>query len=67
MTDEFISTAQILGDGGSISARLDSYESRPEQMALAKSVEEAIQKGHHLVAEAGTGVGKSFALSLIHI
>lgn len=61
MSDERISAEQVLGDGGSISRRLKSYESRPEQLALANSVEEAIQKGHHLVAEAGTGVGKSFA------
>lgn len=61
MTDERISAEQVLGDGGSISKRLDSYESRPEQLALANSVEQAIYSGHHLVAEAGTGVGKSFA------
>lgn len=61
MSDERISAEQVLGDSGSISRRLESYESRPEQLALANSVEAAIQKGHHLVAEAGTGVGKSFA------
>ena len=61
MNDERISAEQILGKDGSIARRLDSYESRPEQLALAASVEDSIRNGHHLVAEAGTGVGKSFA------
>lgn len=55
------SSEQVLGADGSIARRLPSYESRPEQLALAASVEEAILNKHHLVAEAGTGVGKSFA------
>ncbi len=61
MSDEQFSAEQILGQNGSIARRLDSYESRPEQLALAASVEDAIRNKHHLVAEAGTGVGKSFA------
>ncbi|APZ90686.1 ATP-dependent DNA helicase [Fuerstiella marisgermanici] len=61
MTDKPVSTAQVLGPDGSIAKRLKSYEVRPEQLALACSVEEAIANKHHLVAEAGTGVGKSFA------
>lgn len=61
MSDEQFSAEQILGQDGSIARRLDSYESRPEQLSLAASVEDAIRNKHHLVAEAGTGVGKSFA------
>lgn len=61
MSDAPLSSADILGPQGSIARRLDSYESRPQQLALAASAEEAICNGHHLVAEAGTGVGKSFA------
>lgn len=61
MSDPLPSAAEVLGPDGSIARRLKSYESRPEQVALAESVEEAIVGGHHLVAEAGTGVGKSFA------
>ncbi len=37
------------------------YEHRPEQLAMAEAVERAIRGSHHLVVEAGTGVGKSFA------
>jgi ATP-dependent DNA helicase DinG len=51
----------ILGPGGRIAARLGHYEHRPQQLAMAEAVEEALQQGHHLLAEAGTGVGKSFA------
>ena len=51
----------VLGEDGLVSRRLPSYEVRPEQMSLAAAVDEAIRDGHHLVAEAGTGVGKSFA------
>jgi ATP-dependent DNA helicase DinG len=51
----------ILGPGGRIAARLAHYEHRPQQLAMAEAVEEALHKGHHLLAEAGTGVGKSFA------
>lgn len=52
---------EILGPNGSIARRLAHYEHRPEQLAMAEAVAEAMQKQHHLVAEAGTGVGKSFA------
>lgn len=38
---------------------LPGYESRPQQQALAAAVEEAIVEGRHLLAEAGTGTGKS--------
>jgi ATP-dependent DNA helicase DinG len=37
------------------------YEPRREQAALAAAVEHALVTGRHLVAEAGTGVGKSLA------
>ena len=61
MSSDLISTEDVLGVDGSIARRLDSYEPRPEQLALALAVEEALAERHHLVAEAGTGVGKSFA------
>ncbi len=51
----------ILGPGGAIARRLASYESRPEQLAMAGAVARAIEDKHHLLVEAGTGVGKSFA------
>src|SRR5581483_7938614 len=43
---------------------LPGYEPRPEQAALASAVDRALATGEHLVAEAGTGVGKSLAYLL---
>jgi ATP-dependent DNA helicase DinG len=51
----------ILGPQGRIAQRLSHYEHRPEQLAMAEAVTQAIADKRHLVVEAGTGVGKSFA------
>ncbi|RLS52307.1 MAG: helicase [Planctomycetota bacterium] len=51
----------VLGDEGLIARRMPHYESRPQQLAMARSVARAIAGQQHLVVEAGTGVGKSFA------
>jgi ATP-dependent DNA helicase DinG len=51
----------ILGKSGRIAQRLKTYEQRPEQLQMAHAVAEAIRTKTHLVVEAGTGVGKSFA------
>src|SRR6202035_2224417 len=51
----------ILGPTGAIARRLPSYEARPEQLAMAQAVARAIETPGHLMVEAGTGVGKSFA------
>ncbi|MHC5538951.1 ATP-dependent DNA helicase, partial [Singulisphaera rosea] len=37
------------------------YEARPEQLEMAAAVASAIDRSTHLMVEAGTGVGKSFA------
>lgn len=51
----------ILGPGGAIARRLKNYEHRHEQLEMARAVATALRDRKHLVAEAGTGVGKSFA------
>ena len=51
----------ILGPSGRIAARLEHYEERPQQLEMARAVAGAIEAREHLIAEAGTGVGKSFA------
>jgi ATP-dependent DNA helicase DinG len=56
-----LTPAEILGPTGRIAARLTHYETRPQQLAMADAVAEAIRTRRHLIAEAGTGVGKSFA------
>ncbi len=50
----------VLAPGQSISRRLEHYEDRQEQLAMAEAVAAAIAEKRHLVVEAGTGVGKSF-------
>ena len=44
-----------------IARRLPSYESAAEQLQMAEAVAQAIDGPGHLMVEAGTGVGKSFA------
>src|SRR5689334_16267185 len=58
---ESLTAADILGPDGRIAARLKNYEERPQQLEMADAVARAIAGKRHLVAEAGTGVGKSFA------
>lgn len=60
VSDE-LSVDSILGDEGSISRRLNHYEPRSQQLAMAREVATALETEQHLVAEAGTGTGKSFA------
>lgn len=52
---------EILGGGGAIARALVNYEPRPQQLAMAEAVAAAIAATRHLMVEAGTGVGKSFA------
>ncbi len=53
--------SEILGPDGPIAAALTTYEVRPQQQAMADAVANAFEVGEHLLVEAGTGVGKSFA------
>lgn len=55
------STQQILSTNGLIADALPSYEPRPQQVEMAQAVEDALRDEKHLLVEAGTGVGKSFA------
>ncbi len=53
--------ASILGPDGAVARRLKSYEVRDQQLQMSQAVAKAIENRNHLVVEAGTGVGKSFA------
>ncbi|MEW6086047.1 MAG: helicase C-terminal domain-containing protein [Chloroflexota bacterium] len=53
--------AAVLEYGGPFSQYFESFEQRPEQVAMMRSVADALSYGSHLMVEAGTGVGKSFA------
>src|SRR6266851_6696651 len=56
-----MSVAGILGPDGVVARRLPGYEPRPQQLAMAEAVADAIAERRHFMVEAGTGVGKSFA------
>lgn len=57
-----LGAADILSTGGPISKRLgEGFESRAEQVRMAESVASAMAAKSHLLVEAGTGVGKSYA------
>ena len=56
-----ISVDEIFNSEGLLSQKFPHYEFRSGQLEMANKVEEAFQKAKHLVIEAGTGVGKSFA------
>lgn len=60
-TQDTLEVTDILGPEGTIARRLSQYEKRPQQLAMADAVAGAIRGKQHLVVEAGTGVGKSFA------
>jgi ATP-dependent DNA helicase DinG len=59
--NDFMSSRSILGADGTIARRLGNYEARPQQLQMAEAVADAISGRRHLMVEAGTGVGKSFA------
>ena len=51
----------VLAPGGQVARRHPAYEHRPQQLEMARAVDAAFRDGRHLIVEAGTGVGKSFA------
>jgi len=52
---------ELLSPSGRLAARLAGWESRPQQMAMANLIAEAIANRQHAIIEAGTGTGKSLA------
>lgn len=53
--------ASILEYGGAFSHHFPGYEFRPQQVEMLRAVANAFSQGRHLMVEAGTGTGKSFA------
>ena len=53
--------ASVLEYGGPFSQYFETFEQRPEQVDMLRAVTSALSFGNHLMVEAGTGVGKSFA------
>ncbi|MGH8161825.1 MAG: ATP-dependent DNA helicase, partial [Gammaproteobacteria bacterium] len=52
---------ELLGAGGAFAGQLADFVPRAGQVRLAAEILAAIETGEHLVAEAGTGIGKTFA------
>ena len=56
--------AGLLRPDGPLAAVLQAYEARPQQEEMLEAVSRALWSEEHLMAEAGTGVGKSLAYLL---
>jgi ATP-dependent DNA helicase DinG len=55
---------EFFSPGGILAQSKLPYEYRPGQLAMAKSVEQALSERRHLIVEAGTGTGKTLAYLL---
>jgi ATP-dependent DNA helicase DinG len=55
---------EFFSPGGILARSSLPYEFRPGQLAMAKSVERALEERRHLIVEAGTGTGKTLAYLL---
>jgi len=53
--------AHVFEPGGTLARTLPGFRFRPQQLAMAHAVAQAIADRRELVAEAGTGTGKTFA------
>src|SRR5438874_7654489 len=52
---------EVFAPGGALAAAIPGYRRRAEQVEMAQAIGEAIESTGVLVAEAGTGTGKTFA------
>ena len=56
-----VTVADVLGNHGPFADSKPGFQERAEQQALATAIDQCIDESNLLVAEAGTGVGKTFA------
>lgn len=54
-------TTAVLSPGGPFSKYMQNFESRNEQLEMLQAITNALSNSQHLMVEAGTGIGKSFA------
>jgi ATP-dependent DNA helicase DinG len=52
---------RVFGPGGALEAAIPGYRPRAQQLEFAQAVQQAIESHGVLIAEAGTGTGKTFA------
>ena len=55
------SISELLGTNGPLAKHISGFASRFQQQAMAESVAETLENDGLLIAEAGTGTGKTFA------
>ncbi|MFH1369870.1 MAG: helicase C-terminal domain-containing protein [Planctomycetota bacterium] len=60
-TSDSLNIEELFAPGGAIGRTVSGYECRQQQVEMAVAVQRALAAKRHLVAEAGTGVGKSLA------
>ncbi len=53
--------AGLIDDDGALAQAIPNYEKRTQQIDMAHAVIDALNDGHHVMIEAGTGTGKSIA------
>lgn len=51
----------LFAPGGALAEHIPNFRARPQQVELAQAIAEAINSNGQLIAEAGTGTGKTFA------
>ncbi len=51
----------IFGPEGALATRVPGYRFRPQQLEMATAIAQAVAERRPLIAEAGTGTGKTFA------
>ena len=56
-----VTLEEIFSEQGLLAAALPQFELRPGQLSFARAVQQAIEDQHFLIAEAGTGTGKTLA------
>lgn len=52
---------QVFKKGGILAEQIEGYSARTQQLEMALAIADAIENNTQLVAEAGTGTGKTFA------
>lgn len=52
---------QLFSPEGALAKHIPNFRSRPQQVEMAEAIAEAIKANSLLIAEAGTGTGKTFA------
>ncbi|HOL64956.1 MAG TPA: hypothetical protein PLB97_06445, partial [Accumulibacter sp.] len=56
-----VSLSDVFAADGLLAGRIAGYRPRAQQLELAERIAETIAENRVLVAEAGTGTGKTFA------